>query len=221
VSAAVPPESSDPPPFPPFEVDSTERIYDSYWCGLRRDMVRLPDGELQEYHVFEIHDAVAVVPVLPDGSIVMLWQLRHPHGLTHWEVPAGRVDEGESAEEAARRELLEETGYRAGRLEELPGFYPTNGISPHHARLFVAHDCERVEEPRPDPSERFLVRVHPREEVQRRLLRGDYADGFTALALFHHFARDRTVSGTNPPPARDRTVSGTNPPPAQGRLRPQ
>lgn len=181
--------ATDPPPFPPLEVDSSERIYDSYWCGLRRDMVRLPNGNLQEYHVFEIADAVAVVPVLPDGSIVMLWQHRHPLGRTHWEIPAGRVDDGERAPVAAHRELLEETGYEAGELEEIPGFYPTNGISPHHARLFVAHGCRRVAEPTPDPSERMLVRVHPRAEVHRRLLRGDYADGFTALALFHHFAR--------------------------------
>src|SRR6185503_8553515 len=125
----------DPPPFPPFELAKSERIYDSYWCALRRDHVQLPDGKLQEYHVFEIHDAVAVVPVLPDGSLVMLWQYRHPLGKTHWEVPAGRVDEGESAAAAAERELLEETGYRARRIVRLGAFHPTNGISPHHAEL--------------------------------------------------------------------------------------
>ena len=178
----------DPPPFAPFELAKSERIYDSYWCGLRRDHVKLADGKLQEYHVFEIHDAVAVVPVLPDGSIAMLWQYRHPLGRTHWEVPAGRVDEGESPAAAAERELLEETGYRAKRIVHLGGFYPTNGISPHHAELYAALDCERVQKPEPGPTEKLSVHVKSAAEVRARLVRGDFDDGFTALALFYYFA---------------------------------
>jgi ADP-ribose pyrophosphatase len=180
---------ADPPPFPPFALAKSERVYDSYWCGLRRDYVKLPDGALQEYHVFEIHDAVAVVPVLSDGSIVMLWQYRHPHGKTHWEVPAGRVDAGESGAEAAARELLEETGYRAKEIVRLAGFYPTNGISPHHAELYAALGCERVQAPEPGPCEQLSVHVMRAAEVRERLVRGDFADGFTALALFYWFAR--------------------------------
>lgn len=57
----------DPPQFPPFVLHGSERIYDSHWCGLRRDEVVLPSGALQEYHVFEVSDAVGIVPVLPDG----------------------------------------------------------------------------------------------------------------------------------------------------------
>ncbi len=189
--------AADPPPFPPFPLATSERIYDSVWCGLRRDLVRLDDGSMQEYHVFEIHDAVAVVPVLADGSIVMLWQFRHPHGKTHWEIPAGRVDEGEDAAQAAERELLEETGYRAGRLVELGGFYPTNGISPHHARLFAALDCSRACIPDPGPCERFSVHVLDAAEVRERLERGDFADGFTALALFYYFARVADARSTS------------------------
>ena len=181
-------ERGDPPPFPAFELARTERVYDSHWCGLRRDYVKLVGGTVQEYHVFEIHDAVAVVPVLPDGSLVMLWQYRHPLGKSHWEVPAGRVDEGESAAAAAERELLEETGYRPKRLVQLGGFYPTNGISPHHAKLYAALDCERVQEAEPGPCEKFSVHVLGAREVRARLTRGDFEDGFTALALFYWFA---------------------------------
>jgi len=181
--------AEDPPPFAPFPVPKTERIYDSEWCGLRRDFVELDDGHLQEYHVFEVSDAVAVVPVLPDGSIVMLWQFRHPHGRTHWEVPAGRVAEGEAPAAAAARELLEETGHRAARLERLAGFYPTNGISAHYAHLFVAYDCEHVQDLELDAAERLSVHVRPADAVRRQLESGEFADGFTALALFYHFAR--------------------------------
>lgn len=179
----------DPPAFPPFLLAKSERVYDSYWCGLRRDYVELAGGKLQEYHVFEIHDAVAVVPVLPDGSIVMLWQYRHPLGRTHWEVPAGRIDEGETPAQAAERELLEETGYRAQRIVRLGAFHPTNGISPHRAELFAALDCAWVQRAEPGPSERLSVHVKSAAEVRARLLGGDFEDGFTALALFHYFVR--------------------------------
>lgn len=178
----------DPAPFPPFPVTRSERVYDCHWCGLRRDTLALPDGKQQEYHVFEIPDAVAVVPVLPDGSIVMLWQFRHPHGKTHWEIPAGRVDAGESPPAAAERELLEETGYRPGKLLRLGGFFPVNGISPHRAELYAALDCAAVRAPEPGPCERFSVHVQSERDVRRRLTRGDYADGFTALALFYYFS---------------------------------
>ena len=183
---------ADPPPFPPFRVESTERLVDTPWCSLRRDRFRNEAGELGDYYVFEVAPAVVVVPVLPDGSIVLLWQFRHPLEETHWEVPAGRIDEGEEPAAAARRELLEETGYRPGRLIQLAGFHPINGISPHHAQVFVAEDCVREREPAHDPTERMSVHVLSPEEVRARLLRGDFVDGFTALALHQTFARDAT-----------------------------
>ena len=181
----------DPPPFPPFPVESTERLVDSSWCGLRVDRFRNDADELGDYYVFEVAPAVVVVPLLADGSVVLLWQYRHPLRETHWEVPAGRIDDGEPATVAAERELLEETGYRAGRLVELQGFHPINGISPHHAQVFVAEDCVREREPSHDPTERMSVHVLPAEEVRARLLRGDFVDGFSALALHQHFARER------------------------------
>ena len=176
----------NPEPFRPFPVAASSRIYDSLWCGLRRDEVILPDGSLQEYHVFEISDAVVVVPVRADGSMVMVGQYRYPHGKTHWELPAGRLTEDESPEDAARRELAEETGYRPGRLVPLPGFYPTNGISAHYAHAFVALDCEEAGEPRPEASEQIVVRTFLQEEAEALLDAGLLADGFTALALCYY-----------------------------------
>ena len=183
--------AGDPPPFAPFERLASESIYSSPWCGLRRDRLRLHDGTQQDHHVVEISDAVVVVPILADGRVALLWQYRYTHGRTHWEVPAGRVHADEDPAVAARRELLEEAGLSAARLEPLPGFYPLNGISDHWAHAFAARGCERAGEPRPESSEQILVRLFERAEVERMLRAGEFADGFSALALFYAFQLPR------------------------------
>lgn len=184
--AGAPEPPEEPRPFPPFERHASERVYDSTWCGLRRDTVILPDGAHQEYHVFEVPDASVIVPVLPDGSIVMVGQYRYPHGRTHWEVPAGRIGAGESPADAAAREMLEETGYRPGRVVPLPGFYPTNGISRHYAHAFCGLDSERVAKPDLDAAEQLVVRVFSRREVEALLHAGRLQDGFTALSVMYY-----------------------------------
>ena len=179
----------DPAPFPPFELARSERIYASPWCGLRRDIVRVPGGAEREYHVFEVGEAVAVVPVLADGRVVLIGQYRYPHGRTHWEIPAGRLGEGEAPAAAAERELSEETGHRCTHLEALPGFYPTNGISAHYAHAFVAHGCEPAGAPRPDDTEQIVVKAFARADVERLLDAGRIQDAFAAISLMYWLRR--------------------------------
>jgi ADP-ribose pyrophosphatase len=179
------PIPEDPPPFAPFEVARSDRIYSSKWCGLRRDWLVLPDGSEQEYHVVEIPDAVVVVPLARDGKVVLVGQYRHPNGKTHWETPAGRIHAGEEPATAGMREVREETGYVPARLAPLPGFYAANGISSHYAHVFIGVDCERVGEPELDPCERLVVRAFERGDVVRMLDAGKIADGFSAIALLY------------------------------------
>ncbi len=186
----------DPPPFPPFGVHRSVRVYDSSWCALRRDEVILPSGDLQEYHVLELADAAAVVPLLEDGRVVLVGQYRYPHGHTQWEVPAGRIEAGEDPVRAAWRECREETGYAPARITPLPGFYPTGGISAHYAHLFIGHDCRYEGPATPEPSEQLVTRVFTRGELETLLDEGRFADGFTALALLYWlrtFSRDSSI----------------------------
>lgn len=179
----------DLPQFPPYPVASTSRVYDSEWCALDRDEIQLPNGKLGEYHIFRIPNAVAVVPVTKDGDVIMVWQHRHPHGKTHWEIPAGRCEPDETPEESALRELEEETGHRAGQLIKLPDFYPVNGISDHMAHVYLAVDCEPKGTLNLDDGERLIVATRPVAEVRAELTGGDFADGFTAIALFYAFSK--------------------------------
>lgn len=181
--ADVPP---DPEPFDDLPLVRSERVYDSPWCSLRRDVLELPGGAEQEYHVYEISNAACVVPVRADGRVVLIGQHRHPHGRTHWEIPAGRIADGERPRTCAERELLEETGYAAGRWVELPGFYPTNGISAHYAHAFVALDCSHVAAPATDLTEQLVVRVFTPDEIDRLVTAGRIQDGFAVIGLSHY-----------------------------------
>lgn len=181
----------DPAPFEPYERLRSERLYDSPWVALRRDGVRRAGGPERAYHVVEIPDAVAVVPVRDDGAIVFVGQYRYPHGRTHWEIPAGRLQAGESPLAGAARELREETGHVARAFEPLAGFYPLNGISAHWAHLYVARGAERVGEPELDELEQLVVQAFTRAEVEALLDAGRIADGFSALALHQFLRRER------------------------------
>ena len=183
-----------PRSFDGFPREESKQLYDSVWCGLRRDMIRLPNGKLQDYHVFEVTDAIVVVPVLPDGSILMIWQYRYPHGKSHWELPAGRMHTDETPVAATSRELLEETGYASDSVEKLCGFYPINGISAHYAHAFVARDCRWTSELKLDQSELLEVHRFEPNQVRQLLQSGEIQDGFTALALHAYFATTATVN---------------------------
>ena len=178
----------DPPAFRRHDVLRTDRVYDSVWCALDRHELRLADETKGEYHIFRVPDAVIIVPITTRGHLAMVWQHRHPHGRTHWEVPAGRMNPGETPEESARRELAEETGHTTDQLVNLGGFFPLNGISDHYTHVFLATGCEHTSDLKLDDTERLLVRTRPLATVREELLAGKLEDGFTALALFKALA---------------------------------
>jgi ADP-ribose pyrophosphatase len=132
---------------PEVTVGSTP-IYQGRVVSLRMDEVRSAGGHEGKREVVEHPGAVAIVPLLPGPKVVLLRQWRYCVGDWLLEIPAGTLEPGEEPLECARRELVEEAGFAAGRVEPLVSFYTTPGFTTELLHLFLATELTRAEAPR-------------------------------------------------------------------------
>jgi 8-oxo-dGTP pyrophosphatase MutT (NUDIX family) len=166
-----------------WRVHGEEPVYSSYWIDLRLVEVELPDGTRFPHHVVRMHrDAVGVVAVDPERGILLIRRHRFVTDTWGWEIPAGAVDEGETPEEAAVRETLEETGWRPGPLREIGWSFPSTGLMDQRFRYFVAEGAEHVGAPR-DTTEVERVEWKPVAEVRRLLATDELRDGLSVSGL--------------------------------------
>src|SRR6266852_1625273 len=136
------------------KVLSSTTIYEGPVFGIRRDEVIEPSGVRASREVITHPGSVVVLPVLPDGKILLIQQYRHATRQYLWELVAGRIDAGETPKVAAARELIEETGYRAKRFRVFLDVFPTPGFL--EERMFIllaegltAGEAESFETPSP------------------------------------------------------------------------
>jgi ADP-ribose pyrophosphatase len=158
-------------------------LYENPWCAFRVDDVELPSGARIEYGVLESGGFAAVVPVTRGGNIVLVRQWRQPLDAFTLELPSGGVDVGEEPEPAARRELFEETGYGAEKLEYLTSVHTSTGRSTEVCHLFR---CEAVRDergPQPEATEFIQVVEVPFEEALGMISGGEITDAATVLGL--------------------------------------
>jgi ADP-ribose pyrophosphatase len=140
-----------------------------------------PGGGRKRYVVATSGPAVGVLPLLEDGSVMLVRQYRPAVEAAVSEIPAGGVDDGESAEAAARRELEEETGLVPARLEPLGAFVSSPGICSERLELFVAHGCRATGERSGERVE--LERAPSLAELVARVESGSLPDGKTQAAV--------------------------------------
>jgi 8-oxo-dGTP pyrophosphatase MutT (NUDIX family) len=158
-------------------------IFDNPWMRVVEHRVLRPDGTPGTYGVVRSKKlAVGVVPFTPFGEIVLVGQFRFPLGRYSWEIPEGGADGGESPDETARRELKEETGYSAGRLERFLELDLSNCISDERAMGFLAWDLVPGTAA-PDATEELSMRKLPFSSVLRMVLNGEITDAISVAAI--------------------------------------
>ncbi|GAG45412.1 unnamed protein product, partial [marine sediment metagenome] len=166
----------------PERVLESRRLYEGRVVNLRLDTVELAGGWKTTREVVEHGEVVAVVPLLEGKDVLLVRQYRLPAAQTLLEVPAGGVDAGESSEEAAQRELGEECGQQADRLERLGGFYASPGFCSEFVHVFLATQLRPVRA-RPDPDEEIAVVRLPLAEALRLVRQGEIRDGKSIIGL--------------------------------------
>jgi len=162
--------------------------------AVRTDKVRMPGNNLAERE-WVIHPGAVAVLALDDASrVLLIRQYRHPVGRLLWEIPAGLRDvAGEPPWQTARRELLEEAGYRARDWRLLADYLSSPGYSTERLRVFLARDLEFVPEAErdfvPEDEETQLVSAWlPLDEAVRKVFAGDLHNGVAALAIMAGYA---------------------------------
>jgi 8-oxo-dGTP pyrophosphatase MutT (NUDIX family) len=163
-------------------------IYESEWVRLTLADVELPDGKRFDHHVVRTPNAGAGVVVHDEKrGVLMLWRHRFITDTWGWEIPAGRVDPGESASEAAAREVLEETGWRPHAVRPLVTYHPSNGISDQRFDIFAANGARHVGQPT-DPSEAERIEWVPLDDVRKIIAAGQMRDGLSLTSILYTLA---------------------------------
>lgn len=144
-----------------------------------------PENEKAKYIVLDGPDVVIIIPELED-CFLMVEQWRHGSSEICKEFPGGVIDKGEAPEEAAFRELLEETGYKAGKLTKLGSMCPNPAIMSNHMYVFLAKDLEKVGNQNLDSDEYVKVFKEKKAQVIKNMGSSVYQHGLMASALMFY-----------------------------------
>lgn len=171
-----------------WEVLSTEYLIRRPWLTARRDVAKLPDGRINhEYYVLEYPDWVNIIAITEDGMVVLERQYRHGLGKTCYELPCGVIEEGETPLEAAKRELLEETGYAGGEWKQLMTLSPNPATSNNLAHSFLATGVKKVAGQSLDATEDIEVHLKSQDYVRELLENNQILQALMAAPMMKYF----------------------------------
>ncbi|MGA5821589.1 NUDIX hydrolase [Kitasatospora sp. NPDC094028] len=174
-----------------WQVHGRRRVYGSPWVELWLDDVDVPGTGRIEHHVLRMPRACTTAVVTDEqGRFLLLYRHRFITGRWGWELPAGWTETGEEPAAAIAREVEEETGWRAGRVEPLTEYFALTGISDARFHAFHVTGCRYVGEPQ-DAGEATRVEWLPEAEVVRLLTGGGISDGAAVAALSYYLGPHR------------------------------
>ena len=163
---------------------SSENVFKGVLLDVRKDMVRLPNGK-QTVREYIVHPgAVVVLAFLDNGKLLFERQFRYPLRRVFLELPAGKIDPGETILDTARRELLEETGHVASDWEYVGVMHPCIGYSDERIEIFAARELHRAAEKQLDHNEFLEVLELTPAEARAAVWDGRITDAKTITALF-------------------------------------
>jgi ADP-ribose pyrophosphatase len=168
----------------PWETLSSRPIYSNPWLSLREDRVALPNGTTSIYGVVTCGDCVGVLPFIEPKTILLIKQYRYVSKRVTWEMPTGGVHPGEKIEEAAQRELAEEIGYRAGRLQWVSSYHTSKSVMDETAHLYIGEDLSELKL-QSDETEFIDTQRFAFEKVVQMVLAGEILDSMTVIAVLH------------------------------------
>jgi len=161
---------------------SSERIYEGRILNLRKDKVHVKDNKTSYREIVEHNGGVALAAVTPEGKMVMVRQYRKAAEKAVLEVPAGKIEKEEDHRITAERELKEETGYSAGRVEFITSFYSSIGYSTEVIYLYFATDLTPGDTDF-DDNESIEILEYDLKELKDMVLHGEIEDAKTIAAI--------------------------------------
>lgn len=168
------------------------RVFENPYYHIDKDRVEHPLGHELEYYVIRPwRPAAGIVPVADDGKILLVRQFRYTTGLLSWEIPAGGVNENEPIPTAAAREMREETGWTADKVEPLYRYHPSQGSSSQTFNLFVGRNLRKVGDF--DPKEIHSIDFLDRQTVEAMIARNEVKDGLSLTALLLYLRQAERV----------------------------
>jgi len=167
------------------QVLSSQTVYTGKVFGIRRDEVIEPSGVRTMREMITHPGSVVVLPVLPDGRVLLIQQYRYAARQYLWELVAGRMDPGETPLQAAERELKEETGYSAKRLNVFLEFFPTPGFLEEKMFLLLAEGLTPGKAT-PEDDEKIIARAYTHQQLEEMLRKKKLRDAKTIAGILYY-----------------------------------
>jgi ADP-ribose pyrophosphatase len=164
---------------------SSREVYSNPWIRVREDIAELPNGRTTLYGVVSMGAAAGVLPFVDEDHVILIRQYRYVFAeADRWEIPTGGIKPGEEREAAAQRELQEEIGFVAGRLQWISTFYTSKSVCEEVAHLYIGYELQPAPLP-PDHTEEIEQAIFPFAQVVEMVQRGEIRDAMTIIAVQH------------------------------------